>query len=355
VSTPLRVAFVSVLPSPYQRDLFAALAARPEVAARIFYMEREAPDSPWPQRPLAAHESYLPGFWFSLRHARVHCNWGLPRPRDYDVTVCNTLMSLTGQWLMRVKLRRARWMFWGEKLGNRSARHDRLTAPLRRASGIAAIGSWAERDYRERFPSVPVFNIPYHCSLEPFRQAPRARRESGTVTFLFCGQMIARKGLDHLLTAFTTLPENTRLLLVGREAELPDLLAKLPENVRSRVEYAGFQAPEKLPELFARADAFVLPSRYDGWGVVVNQALGAGLPALVSDQVGAGYDLVSAGENGDIFRAGDAADLAEKMRNLAAAPERCAAWGQVSLARSTEWDPEDGAERWVRALQSMVK
>ena len=115
----IRAAFVSVVPSPYQRDLFAALAARPGVAIRVFYMEKSSPDSPWPDQKPAPHESCMPGFWFPFGHARVHVNWRLPDPADYDVVVCNTLMSLTGQLLMRCRLRGARWMFWGEKLGDR--------------------------------------------------------------------------------------------------------------------------------------------------------------------------------------------------------------------------------------------
>lgn len=349
----LRVAFVSVVPSPYQRDLFAALAAREDVALSVFYMERAAPDSPWPERPLAAHESYLPGFWFPIGKARVHVNWKLPSRRDYDVIVCNTLMSLTGQWLMRAKLRRARWMFWGEKLGARSRKHDLLTAPLHRASGIAAIGTWAERDYAARFPKTPVFNIPYHCDLTPFAAEPKAPREPGTITFLFCGQMIARKGLDYLLTAFAALPENARLLLVGREAELPQLLANLTPSVRERVHYAGFQAPDALPKFFAQADAFVLPSRYDGWGVVVNQALGAGLPIIASDQVGAAHDLVSEGKNGFIFSAGDATSLTAAMLRYLTNSDLAATHGEASRAMHHEWTPARGAERWARALHTV--
>lgn len=351
MKTPLRVAFVSVLPSPYQKDLFAALAGRPEIDLRVFYMEDTAPDSPWPKQPFASWESRLPGFWFPLRHARVHCNWRLPSPRNFDVIVCNTVMSITGQWMMRRVLRRSKWMFWGEKLGGRSRFHDALSSPLRRATGIAAIGSWAERDYAERFPGVPVFNIPYHCNLDRFRSLPRAATKPGEVTFLFCGQMIARKGVDQLLRAFATLPANTRLLLVGREAELSSMLAQLPESARSRVEYAGFQAPEALPAFFARANAFVLPSRYDGWGVVVNQALGAGLPIIASDQVGAGFDLITPGKNGEIFRSGDEVDLATKLRFLAENPATREAWASESRACSFDWDPEVGAERWVRALK----
>ncbi len=353
MSKPLRIAFVSVVPSPYQRDLFAALAARPELDLRVMYMEKSAPDSPWPEKPLAEYESHLPGFWFSLGHARVHVNWRLPRADDFDLVVCNTLMSLTAQWLMRVRLRRARWMFWGEKPGPRSARHDILAAPLKRAAGIAAIGTWAEREYAARFPGVPVFNIPYHCALAPFLDAQHASVAEVT-TYLFCGQMIARKGLDTLLAAFARLPGNPRLLLVGREAELPAMLAALPENVRARVRYAGFQAPDALPQFFAQADVFVLPSRYDGWGVVVNQALGAGLPILVSDQVGAGHDLVQAGRNGYTFAAGNVTDLAEKMRPFIHDSALASQLGAHSRTLAAEWTPERGAEKWMRALQAVL-
>jgi glycosyltransferase involved in cell wall biosynthesis len=349
----IRVAFVSVVPSPYQRDLFAALAARDDVAPRVFYMERAAPDSPWPERPLASYESYLPGFWFPLASARVHMNWRLPSPRDFDLIVCNTLMSLTGQWLMRGKLRSARWMFWGEKLGARSRKHDMLASPLHRAAGIAAIGTWAEQDYAARFPGTRVFNIPYHCDLTPFAAAPRPPRGSNTITFLFCGQMIARKGVDQLLAAFATLPENARLLLVGREAGLPGLLASLAAPVRERVRYAGFQAPDALPQFFAQADVFVLPSRYDGWGVVVNQALGAGLPILASDQVGAAHDLVRTGENGFTFPAGDANALAAAMLHYVANPALANTHGEASRRMSADWTPARGAERWARALQAV--
>ncbi len=349
----IRVAFVTIVPSPYQRDLFAALASRSDVAPRVFYMERAAPDSPWPERPLAHYERYLPGFWFPLGTARVHVNWRLPSPDDFDVVVCNTLMSLTAQWLMRRRLRGRRWMFWGEKLGARSRRHDFLSAPLHRASGIAAIGTWAERDYAARFPRTRIFNIPYHCDLAHFAAEPRPPREPGTVTYLFCGQMIARKGVDQLLAAFATLPENARLLLVGREAELPQLLARLPSPVRGRVQYAGFQAPEALPRFFAQADVFVLPSRHDGWGVVVNQALGAGLPIIASDCVGAAHDLVHTGVNGFTFPAGDANALAASMLRYAGNPALTLAHGEASRRAHTAWTPACGAERWAKALHAV--
>lgn len=169
----LRVAFVSVVPSPYQRDIFRALAARPEVNLRVFYLEPSAPgESPWPKRPLEPYESILRGFRIHLGHRRVQVNWGLPSPGDYDVLVLNSLMSVTAQWLMRTMPRGARWLFWGERLGAGGALHRWLSAPLRRASGIAAIGSRALADYRARFPGPRHFHIPYHCELQRFLDQP---------------------------------------------------------------------------------------------------------------------------------------------------------------------------------------
>ena len=350
----LRVSFFSVVPSPYQRDLFRALAQRSEVELRVHYLEASSPDSPWPEKALADYESVLPGRWFALGNARCHVNWPLPDLRECAVVVLNTLTSsLTGQWLMRTKLRQQRWIFWGEKMSRGGWLRERLTAPLHRANGIAAIGSVASRDYRERFPEPRHYCIPYHCELAPFLAAPRHALED-VVVFLFCGQMIARKGVDVLFAAFARLPERARLLLVGREADLPAMLAQLPEKVRARIEYAGFQAPEALPRFFARSHVFVLPSRYDGWGVVVNQALGAGLPVVCSDTVGAGQDLVVDEVNGLKFPAGDAVALANQMKRFLDAPEIIESWGAASREKARDYLPERGAERWVEALQEIA-
>jgi glycosyltransferase involved in cell wall biosynthesis len=350
----MRVAFVSVVPSPYQRDLFAALSQRPEIDLSVFYLEAAAPDSPWPKKPLAPYERILPGTWFSIGSARCHWNWPLPRLDGFEVVVMNTLMSFTGQWLMRLPLRGRKWFFWGEKLNSGGALHRMLAAPLHRAAAIAAIGSAADRDYRIRFPRPLHFCIPYFCSLDSFQAAPRRKRDDGQTVFLFCGQMIGRKGVDTLLAAFQQLDERARLLLVGREAELPPMLAAIPVKARERCVYAGFEPPEELPRLFSQADVFVLPSRYDGWGVVVNQAIGAGLPVICSDMVGAGHDLVQDGVNGFTFRAGDAVALAGKMRRFMNEPGCIDQMGAASRAKAPLWTPAAGAELWVQAFHEVV-
>src|SRR5262245_58134518 len=104
--------FITIVPSPYQRDLFGALAARDDVDLSVCYMESSAPDSPWPAKSLRSFERIMPGFWIPLGNARGHVNWGLPDLSEPHITVLSTFTSLTGQWLMRGALHRKRWLFW---------------------------------------------------------------------------------------------------------------------------------------------------------------------------------------------------------------------------------------------------
>lgn len=355
-----RVAFFSVVPSPYQRDFFHALAERHEISLRVFYLEASSPDSPWPEKPLESHEEILPGFWCSLGAARLHINWRLPNLADFDVVVLNSLISPTAQWLMRFRLKNKPWFFWGEHLrtqhGWRKMLHNALIAPLNNAIGIVGIGTRAAADYGARFPGVKNFSIPYCCELQSFLDTPHTAKNSNETVFIFCGQMIARKGVDLLLAAFGLVAArkiNVRLLLVGREAELPSLLQKLDTSTREKIFYAGFQPPEDLPRYFAQADVFILPSRYDGWGVVVNQALGAGLPVICSDAVGAGHDLVAEEVNGLKFETDDANSLAEKMERFVTEPALSARMGEESRRIAADFLPEKGAEKWIEIFQSI--
>ena len=354
-----KVAFVTIVPSPYQRDLFGALAARDEIDLSVYYLESAAPDSPWPDKDLRPFERILPGFSFNVGNVRAHMNWPIPDLSDADFVVLSSFTSVTGQLLMR-RLRRQRWLFWGERMrpqtGAKRLVQQQLASPIAGAAGVVAIGSAAERDYRSRFPHLHHFCIPYHCDLAPFLATQRDG-DARPLTFLFCGQMIERKGVDVLLLAFDRLIASgvdARLLLVGREAELPKFMNLVSPSTRLKVDYEGFQAPDSLPSYFARSDVFVLPSRHDGWGVVVNQALATGIPIITSDAVGAGLDYVRNGINGVTVKAGDVDELYGALQTFAHNPELVHEWGLKSREMSHALTPEAGAQKWVQVFETMI-
>jgi glycosyltransferase involved in cell wall biosynthesis len=358
-----KAVFITIVPSPYQRDMVAALAARDDVDLSVCYMEAASPDSPWPEKPLRSFERILPGFWVPFRGARWHFNWRLPNIAAADFVILSSFSSWTGQWLMRHGLRGKKWLFWGERLrtqtgGWRDKVQRELITPLASATAIVGMGRVAEEDYRRRFPDPHHFCIPYHCDLSEFLATPRKVQADAPQTFFFCGQMIRRKGVDLLLTAFDRLVNKgieARLLMVGREADLPQFLAAVSPAARARIHYEGFQPPERLPEYFARADVFVLPSQHDGWGVVVNQALGAGLPVISSDAVGAGLDLVEENVNGLHFAAGEVEGLQRALEIIAANPELARVWGEASRRKALDITPEAGAEKWARVFDALTE
>jgi glycosyltransferase involved in cell wall biosynthesis len=107
----------------------------------------------------------------------------------------------------------------------------------------------------------------------------------------------------------------------------------------------GFRNPEDIPPIFAAADVFVLPSRHDGWGVVVNEALGAGLPIIASDRTGAAHDLVQHGVNGFVTGAGD-------VEALVANPAQD--FGETSRTLAEGWGLTLGVDRWLDLCRQLL-
>ena len=329
----------------------------------------QRPDRNWSIGSLSAYEEILPGRTIGWLGPSAHLTKGLPRSSNKspsELFVLSDYSAPTTQIAMRMLTRRQkRWVFWGEVPGfNQRGRlasllRQQLQRPIGKgATAIAAIGSEAVDVYRRLFPGIRVFNIPYFCDLADFRTAATARRtqRKHTVDVLFSGQLIERKGVDLLIRAFARVSDQVpelRLQLLGTGPALDVLRGMIPLELRDRIQFLGFQQPDVLPTIFAAADMFVLPSRHDGWGVVVNEALGAGLPIIVSDRVGA-RDLVEHGCNGFITVAGDIDSLASALLKLGRSSDLRKSFGCSSAERVARWDVDEGVRRWVELSDQVL-
>jgi len=365
-----RVVFLTVMPSPYQQQLFKALNVDGQLELRVLYCAHDVEDRHWRRAPLASYEEVLPGTGIPWVDRGARINPSIIRilhNETSDLFVLSNYSAPTTQMAMRyLTWRGKKWMFWGEMPGFRERgtvgrllrRH--LQRPIGTgATGIAAIGSGAEEAYKKRFPSLRVFNIPYFCDLAPFRMASimNAKHAKPTVDILFSGQLIKRKGVDLLIRAFNEIApqlRRLRLKVLGTGSALGMLTELVAPSLRERVQFLGFKQPGELPEIFADADIFVLPSRHDGWGVVINEALGAGLPIVVSDCVGA-RDLVKTGVNGFITATGNVDGLAKALLELSQSNAMRESFGRASEACSEKWDVDEGVRRWVQATNQVLK
>ena len=364
-----RILFLTVIPSPYQRQLFAHLAESGAFDVRVLYYAIGAWDRQWAPPKLASYETVMSGTKMRWLGESAYYN---PRvlqqisDADADIVVISDYSAPTAQIAMRgLGLKGKQWMFWGEMPGFSSRGRigsfvrKQLQAPLAHATAIAAIGSKAVSAYEELLPGKPVFNIPYFCDLRPYQDA-RCRtpaEAAGAVTILFSGQLIERKGVDVVIQAFLRLAprhEQARLVLLGSGPERGRFEGMVPHALRDRVVFLGHREPHLIPDMFATSQVFCLPSRHDGWGVVVNEAVGAGLPVVVSDAVGAGHDLVRNGVNGFITRAGDVGELAEALGRIVLDAQLRARFAEASASIAEHWGLKEGVSRWLSATDSVL-
>jgi glycosyltransferase involved in cell wall biosynthesis len=177
----------------------------------------------------------------------------------------------------------------------------------------------------------------------------------GTVV-LFCAKLQRWKGPMDLLEAFAqaNVP-NSYLAFAGDGPERLNLERRATElGLTDRVRFLGFLNQSQLPSAYCAADLLVLPSLFEPFGLVVNEAMLCGLPVAVSDRVGARFDLVRPGENGYVFPAGDVEALAAILRQFLPDPEKKVYMGVAAQQRMETWSPQEYVEGMVRAVNSIA-
>lgn len=165
--------------------------------------------------------------------------------------------------------------------------------------------------------------------------------------FLVSARFVAKKNLPALLEAYagyrTALPDGAwDLILLGDGAlrqHITERIAAL--GLTDHVHLPGFRQYDELPDYYGLARALILPSVSEQWGLVVNEAMAAGLPVLVSERCGCATDLVETGVNGFTFAPDDIAGLTGLMLHLTGLPKaECAAMSAASRRIVARWSPE---------------
>jgi glycosyltransferase involved in cell wall biosynthesis len=183
------------------------------------------------------------------------------------------------------------------------------------------------------------------------------RRTDG-VSILFVGRLTDQyKNVSTLIDAFgriTRHGSHANLMIAGDGPD-KDLYEKMAqEQGDGRIHFYGELNHQELCRLYAAADFFVLPSRSEPWGFVLNEAMEFGLPLVVSEAVGAGPDLVHPGENGFVFPVGDSKKLAEILEMLIKDEPLRKRMGQASRRIIQDFTPEAWAQGVVKAIEAVT-
>lgn len=171
--------------------------------------------------------------------------------------------------------------------------------------------------------------------------------------FLGVGRMKALKNFHSLIEAHARYAARVEhpfsLVLVGDGPDRDRLASMARNEGKGIVHLPGFQPPDRLRYWYAEAEALVHPARKDTWGLVVNEAMAAGLPVLVSNAAGCAKDLVEDGANGYLFEPSDTSALADLLVQYHEQDQTDRIrMGRASRAIIDDWD----LERFSRGFRS---
>src|SRR3984957_10856303 len=184
-----------------------------------------------------------------------------------------------------------------------------------------------------------------------------ARRSLGFLphekVILFCAKLQPWKRPLDLLRAFASaaIPD-AKLIFAGDGAQRAELEKEAAaRRVSDKVQFLGFVNQSQLPRLYKAADLMVIPSRYEPFGLVVNEAMLCGCPVIASDRVGAVRNLITHGETGYVYPCGHTDALATLLQSALADPARLQSVRERALARIKAWPPQASADALVEAVE----
>ena len=353
----MKVHILTDIPSPYQVEFFNEIASRNGIGLSVSYLRDADPARMW-QPTEAQYECW------TISESQAALSAAERSVCDADFAVFNYYNHPLAETLIARRAETGKpWCFWGERPGLRQPqfasawfRKWKLKALRRSHAPIWGIGQFAVEGYRQEFGVERAYqNLPYFSDLDRFAVERDSRRSE--LQFLFVGSLIRRKGVDLVARAFARVARefpHVRLKVAG-VGDLEEMIAEMRREVRERVEFVGFKHWRELPELYASADVLCVPSRYDGWGLVVPEGLAAGLPVIATDRMGAALEFVRTGVNGWLIRAGNEDAIFEAMREAAALPaSKLDQLGREARRTVSEHTLAHGAERFVRYTREAV-
>jgi glycosyltransferase involved in cell wall biosynthesis len=336
-AAPARIVMIYIEPTPYITALVEALRASWAGPIEAYYITTDLSQS-WQLRIDEKKVRVLPtGFLASMRviqaalirereHTILHlAGWGHPvllaamfLARSVRIPVAVESDTAEGRsdrsWRSLLKKLLYPLLF---RLPSRF-----LPAGSRQANYLAGFGVTPERMTIAQM-TVDVGAIRRFCltERETARSAARARwgLSADDRNVLYIGRLEDDKGLKQLLSAFAraVAEDNDLRLTIAGDGNLRSSVEAIAANPQSHVIYLGRLAGEDVLRAYLAADFMVLPSLFEPWGLVVNEAMACGLPVLVSDRVGCADDLVRHGETGLVVGAGRELELTSAICRLA--------------------------------------
>jgi glycosyltransferase involved in cell wall biosynthesis len=369
-----RVVYWNNIPAPYIVERFNALSQRRNLAFEAWFSGRQEPGRSWTvdESSWDFPHRYLPSL--ELNGRRLAAPVPLLTSEAPDLLVAlHAEPGFMPAWQLG-HLRGGRTAIWVELTQDRVVRRRRWKEALKRhifthVDGVLTTGHDG-RSFALRYGASQerIVHVPHVIDFERYAAESAAAREERDefrkrarlrgVTFLYVGRLLPDKGLTYLVDAFSALQrrntEEVSLLLVGDGTEEGVLQQRCMQNRVENVVFAGFRHRNDLPKFYTAADVFVFPTLGDTYGLVVDEALACGLPAISTSAAGEIRSRILDGTNGFIVPPESSAALLDRMELLSRDRDLRARMSGASVRTVAGQSPETWAERFEGAVEHVL-
>ena len=345
----IKTALIDTMLPPYRIPLYNELNRFPDIDLTVMLSSLREKDRSWhiSEEKIQFPYKVLPGLNIPIRTRasrmnlyHFHFNPSIisALASGYDCVILSGYASLTNQvalWLS--KLLRIPVILWYRSFGTSKSIFRKLANPLvkgniRLSDAYIVPGSKA-KNYLISMGADPgkIYTIGNPVDNEEFMRFNKEYSRVGVneikeelgikaeKVILYVGRLIEAKGVQYLLKAFSLVNKdfkNVELLIVGDGYYRDQLLSIVRKNNIENVSFRGFAQITQLTKFYFVADVLVLPSLYEPWGLVINEAMNFGLPIITTEGVGAAGELVQDGKNGYIVKPGDVTSLYIALRKI---------------------------------------
>ena len=325
----MNILFLVNTPSPYRVDFFNELGKRCNLTVLFETRSARSRDAKWVAENFS---NFRPEFLKGIRvgEAEAICPEVIRylSQKKYDVIIVGMYSSPTGMIAIEyMNLKKIPFILSSD--GGMIRRENNLNKFVKRHL-ISSASAWLstgdmtteyfcyygackEKIYKYSFTSMKSEDVLKQPMTE--NEKKRFKRELNILEkkmVIAVGQFVYRKGFDILIKACENLSSNIGVYIVGGK-ETPEYTELIYEKQIKNIHFVEFKAKEILMEYYRAADVFVLPTREDIWGLVINEAMAFGLPVVTTDKCGAGLEMIQNQRNGVLIPAEDSTALAEAI------------------------------------------
>lgn len=365
----MKLLFLSNVPSPYRVDFFNELGKYCDLTVLFEKTTSDERDESWKKYQFNTFRGiFLRGKTISVDTAFCPEVTKYIRDKSFEHIICTTFTTPTGMWAIQY-MKRHKIPYYLECDGGFAKNGQGIKEKIKKffisgARRYFSTGKTCDDYYLQYGANVDKLVLYPFSSLKetdimerptPFGTKREIRSKLGICeekVVLTVGQFIYRKGFDLLLEAAKELPNDIGIYFVGGLPTEEYMQIKKKYELHN-IHFIGFKDKYELKEYYNAADIFVLPTREDIWGLVIEEAMACGLPIISTERCAAALELVKNNENGYIIPVENVDKLTASILSILNSKETIERWGMRSINIVHSYTIEKMVEKHLIALEGV--